>query len=229
MPRTSPRATDPSRPRRAPFAAPVRGVLRHRRRHHAVQADSREHQSETAEHDEDGDARSAASAVVRSTCSRMVMSSPGAMLASSAWISRTSAGAMRRRRFAPCGSGAPRRREILSQRHVEKWFAAFPADCGTWRPARRRPPAAIVPFTCTRRPTGSASAPELRGHRLIHDRHRQRRLVVGASEFAARHQWDPHRGEERRPDFVVVRRRLLVGRSIVSVDGDRRRRIGRGS
>ena len=67
-------------------------ALRDRRRHDAVEADCREHQRETAEATSIVSA-TRCDAVVRSICSRIVMSSDGEMPASSLWISRTSVGA----------------------------------------------------------------------------------------------------------------------------------------
>src|SRR6202042_3767363 len=67
--------------------------------------------------------------------------------------------------------------------------------------------------------------PELRGHRLVHHRHRRRRLVVGACELAPRDERDADRAKESWADLVVFGGGLLIERRVVAVDGDRRRRV----
>src|SRR5438552_9374587 len=53
----------------------------------------------------------------------------------------------------------------------------------------------------------------------------KRGLVVGGSELPSRYQWNPHRGQKRWTDFVVVGGRLLILGRIVAIHGDWRRRI----
>jgi len=86
----------------------------------------------------------------------------------------------------------------------------------------------LKPLTLELNPAadGLLSRPDLSGHGLVHDRHRQPALVVGACELAAGGEWDSHRGEEPRTDFVVLDGQLLVGRWNITVDHHRRRRVG---
>ena len=113
---------------------------------------------------------------------------------------------------------------MLPQRNVEKRrrrFEQVPVLCRASDADDIHPLAVQLHATAD----GIGPAPESSGHRFVDDRHERPAFVVGAREFAARHERDAHRLQIAGSDFVVLGRWLLVGRSLVAIDGNRAGRI----
>ena len=153
---------------------------------------------------------------LRSTCSRIVISSPGARFASIAFTSRTSSLAS-----APAPRRGPDLKVLaagsLPQRYVEKGRGGFEQGgvLGIFGDADHLQPAAIHLQPLSDR---VLAAPEPLHHGFIHHGDRHGGLVIGAREFPARDQLDPQCREIPGPDLVVLDGRLLARLRHKSVD-----------
>ena len=109
-------------------------------------------------------------------------------------------------------------------RHIEKRFGCFPNAlvfgilCHT---DYQHPSAFNLNALAKRIP----ATPIHRGHCFIHNGYQNGLFVIGACEFAAGHQRDAHGPKIARSDFVVLRGGLFLRQRLISIHGNRRRRI----
>src|SRR4029077_13446330 len=127
------------------------------------------------------------------------------------------------RRHARANIQARTNGKILAQRYVKKWLGVFANALvlGNFGHTDYLQP---LPFDLKALADGIITAPILSGHNVVDDGHGKSRFVIGAGEFAAGKKRNAHGGEIAWANLIVLDGRLLLGRGLITVDGDRRGR-----